>query len=45
MECSSLTEVSIGAGLTVIPERCFAATPLEEIVIPNNIERIEDEAF
>ncbi len=44
--CSKLTDVTIGKGITSIPDGMFyKATALKSIVIPNNVTQISDDAF
>ncbi|MBR2280862.1 MAG: leucine-rich repeat domain-containing protein [Ruminococcus sp.] len=44
--CSNLTSVNLGRGISIIPYRSFSAcTSLQSIVIPENIRRIDTQAF
>lgn len=44
--CTSLSSVTIGTGVSVVPVYCFeSCTSLSSITIPNNVTRICDGAF
>ena len=43
--CLNLKRVNIPEGVTIIPDACFRETGLEELVLPNKLERIASGAF
>ncbi len=43
--CVNLESVTIGSAVTTIAQDCFAGTALKEVLIPDNVQEIEANAF